>query len=106
VALLDEVLLLNEDSPSGGRGPTSIKPPTIKPPTAQEDEWGETTLMSAPARSMPVSAPPPQMSAAPYQPVAAAPPRSQTVLLLGILCVLLFGLLIIVLGVVVYLWLR
>ena len=95
---------MNEESSSGGRGPSSIKPPTIKPPTAQGHEWGATSLSGPPEPS--VGAMPPRPQYAPPSP-AVAPPRPRQNLLLWIVGgLLLLGLFVVVLGVVLLLLLR
>ncbi|HYY55697.1 MAG TPA: hypothetical protein VE842_00115 [Pyrinomonadaceae bacterium] len=102
---------MNEDSSSGGRGPSSIKPPTIKPPTikpptARDDVWGETTLGSAPGAALPQSAPVPVGSALPpMERAAAAPPGRQNLWLWVVLGLLFLAILVVGLAVVVLLWL-
>jgi len=93
---------MSDESSSGGRGPTSIKPPTIKPPTAQADDRGATSLSSAPSPS--VGAMPPPQSAS--TPLAASSPSPLKVVLWIVAGVGLFFLLMFALGVVVYLSLR
>jgi hypothetical protein len=101
---------MDEGSSSGGRGPTSIKPPTIKPPTARDEMQGSQTVDYAPGAMSPVSAPSAAMPLTylPQPPAAyAAPPRrGRNVLLWVVIGAVLLGFLIIVLGVVLYLWLR
>ncbi len=99
---------MNDESSSGGRGPSSIKPPTIKPPTARDNEFGATSFSSASAPvevSAPLVCAMPQMQQHIPPPSAIAPPGRQQNLWLWIVAgVLLLGLLIIVIAVVV-LWL-
>jgi hypothetical protein len=89
---------MSDESSSGGRGPSSIKPPTIKPPTAQADDWGATSFSNAPAPAMPTMAQPPPLAAS-----SPSPRRQQNVGLWIVAGVFLFFLLIFALGVVVYL---
>jgi hypothetical protein len=98
---------LNEDSSSGGRGPSSIKPPTIKPPTARDDVWGEeTTPGSAPRAAFSQSAPLPVASAMPpMQRTDVASPRRQNLSFWVVLGLLFLGFLVVCVAVVVSLWL-
>ena len=100
---------MNDESSSGGQGPSSIKPPTIKPPTAQDNAFGATTLGAAPRATMPLSAPSPSVGAMPQ--MQAAPPRPQQNLwpwmIIGALVLLaLLVVVLAVLAVVVILWVR
>ena len=96
---------MNDDSSSGGRGPSSIKPPTIKPPTLHDEQFGATSLGGVPEPASYRSAPAGQIASPAY---AAAPPapRKQNLWLWIVAGGLLLGLLIIVLAVVVLLLLR
>jgi hypothetical protein len=102
------VLVVNEDSPAGGRSPSSIKPPTIKPPTAQADTFGAATMGSAPAAAAPVYAsapPPPQATTGPQGPLArlmSTRVQSGVFWLIIALSLLIVGLLVILLALVVY----
>lgn len=89
---------MSDESSSGGRGPSSIKPPTIKPPTAQADDWGATSFSNAPAPSF--SAPPPMAQPPPMAAPSSSPLKFALWIVAG---VFLFFLLIFALGVVVYL---
>jgi hypothetical protein len=94
---------MSDEGSPGGRGPSSIKPPTIKPPTARADDWGATSLSSAPPPSfgaMPQSAAPPLAAPSPPQ------RRQRNVGLWIVAGVWLFFILMLALGVVVYLSLR
>jgi hypothetical protein len=91
---------MSEESSSGGRGPSSIKPPTIKPPTAQADDWGATSLSSAPSPSVGAMPPTPQAASTP---LAASSPSPLKFALWIVAGVFLFFLLMFALGVVVYL---
>lgn len=105
---------MNDESSSGGRGPSSIKPPTIKPPTARDDAFGATTIGAAPRATMPLNAPSPSAGAMPQMPpqyapapLTAAQPRPKQNLLLWIVGGVVFlGLLVVALAVVLLLWLR
>lgn len=97
------VLLMNEGSSSGGRGPSSIKPPTIKPPTLHDEQFGATTLGAAPEAASYRSAPTAQSQPA----YAAAPPqRKQNIVLWVVVGVLFLGVLVVVLAALALILLR
>lgn len=96
---------MSDESSSGGRGPSSIKPPTIKPPTARADDLGPTSFSNAPAPSF-GAMPAEQAASAPSAASTPSPPRKKNVGLWIVAGVWLFFLLIFALGVVVYLSLR
>jgi hypothetical protein len=94
---------MSDESSSGGRGPSSIKPPTIKPPTAQADDVVATPFPSASAPSFGAM---PQSTSTPVAASSPSPRRQRNVGLWIVAGVWLFFLLIFALGVVVYLSLR
>jgi len=97
---------MSDEGSSGGRGPSSIKPPTIKPPTARDSDWGATSLSGAPSPSFGAMPPQPQSAATPLAASSPSQRRQRNVGLWIVAGVWLFFILMFALGVVVYLSLR